>query len=287
MHATDGAMAPLDPGLHTWWDVGTLISFLVVALLYSYAVARRWRRVGIDRGPTVAQVGVTALGWLALVVALSSPIDRLSDLLFAAHMTQHELLMLVAAPLLVLGRPLTIAVWLVPAHLRPHLRTLQTHAPGRVWRVLTGPIVALCVHALVVWGWHLPVAFEAALRSEPLHAVQHAMFFGSAALFWWALLHGRYGRLGYGVSVAFVFVTAMHQGLLGALLTFAPTVWYPTYGVRAHSVGSSALEDQQLAGLLMWVPSGVLLLLSALALCMAWLGAIERRARLHDIRRRP
>ena len=102
-------------------------------------------------------------------------------------------------------------------------------------------------------------------------------FFGSAALFWWALVHGRFRRQGYGAAVVWVFTTSLHSGVLGALLTFAPRLWYPIYEERTGRFGLSALEDQQLAGLLMWVPAGFVFLLLGLALFAAWLGESERR----------
>src|SRR5690606_25921048 len=119
--------------------------------------------------------------------------------------------------------------WMLPKRLRLRVRHLQTPTVSRAWHGLTDPVAVLIVHGLVIWIWHVPVFFEAALHNQPLHALQHLMFFWTAALFWWALVHGRYGRLGYGVSVVFVFITAVHQSVLGALLTFAPAAWYSTY----------------------------------------------------------
>lgn len=150
-----------------------------------------------------------AAAWVTLLVALVSPLDRLSDRFFSVHMTQHELLMLVAAPLLVLGRPLVVAPWVLPERQRLGLRGWQHRWPLRAWRWLTRPTVVLVLHGVVVWVWHLPVLFEAALHSEAVHAVQHVGFFWTAAPFWWALAHGRYGRLGYGVAVLFVSATAV------------------------------------------------------------------------------
>jgi putative membrane protein len=122
--------------------------------------------------------------------------------------------------------------------------------------------------------WHVPALFEAALHDETVHVVQHLGFFLTAALFWWALIHGRYGRAGYGIGVAYVFATAMHTQILGALLTFGNRIWYPTHAART---GAAALDDQQLAGIVMWIPFGVIFVLIALALFAAWLGEAERR----------
>jgi putative membrane protein len=196
-------------------------------------------------------------------------------------MTQHELLILVAAPLLVLSRPLVPFMHAISLSSRQALqRTVGRNSIGATWRWLLNPLVVLLVHGAVLWIWHVPALFETALRSEFIHTVQHLMFFITAVLFWWALLHGRYGRMGYGISVAFVFATAIHTGLLGVLFTFARVPWYPLYSARATTWRVSALEDQQLAGLIMWIPSGVLFMVLGLALFAAWLGASEERSKV-------
>lgn len=129
-------------------------------------------------------------------------------------------------------------------------------APLRaVWRAATDPVIATFVHGALLWLWHLPALFDAALRDEGLHLLQHASFFGSAVLFWWALLHGTAYRRGHGIAIAAIFVTAVHSSLLGALLVVAPRVLYQGYAAAAFSL--SPLEDQQLAGLVMWVPAGL------------------------------
>jgi putative membrane protein len=126
--------------------------------------------------------------------------------------------------------------------------------------------------------------FEAALRSDVVHGVQHLCFFWTAALFWWAMIQGGYGRLGYGLAVLFVFATSVHTSVLGALLTVASDLWYPTYASRSLPWGVSPIEDQQLAGLYMWVPSGLTFVVLALALVAAWIGEAERRVALGDPR---
>jgi putative membrane protein len=112
-----------------------------------------------------------------------------------------------------------------------------------------------------------------------VHTAQHVMFLGSALLFWAAVLSGRYGRGGYGMGLLFVFLIALHGGVLGALITFATHAWYPTHAERTQTAGVDPVHDQQLAGLLMWVPGGLILLASAIALFSAWLGAMERQLR--------
>ena len=109
----------------------------------------------------------------------------------------------------------------------------------------------------MLWTWHVPVLFQATLDSEFVHALQHASFLFSALLFWWAILHGRVRAVGFGVAVLYMFTTALHSGLLGALLTLAGTVWYPIYDSTTASWGLTPLQDQQLGGLIMWIPAGL------------------------------
>jgi putative membrane protein len=212
------------------------------------------------------------------VIALVSPLDVLSDILFSAHMTQHELLMVIAAPLMVLGRPLVVMLWAFRARERQRLTGwTRTPAVVRMWHGATGPVTVWVLHALALWVWHVPVLYEAAVRNDAVHIVQHLSFFGTAALFWWAIVHGRYGRIGYGVAVLFVFTTALHSGALGALFTFGSQVIYPLYADRTSAFGVSPLDDQQLAGLIMWIPFSLTFLIVGLALFAAWLGESDRR----------
>lgn len=184
---------------------------------------------------------------------------------------------------------MALILWAFPHRARLRAaRWTRTHVVSRSWHALTGPFTVLLLHRIVIWTWHIPTLYEAALASEVVHAFQHASFFAVAALFWWALIYGRYGRMGYGISVAYVFTTAMHTGLLGALITFASQVWYHTYEGRTVLLGLTPVEDQQIAGLLMWVPGGVLFTLIGLALFAAWLGEAEARAvRRHGLLRQP
>jgi cytochrome c oxidase assembly factor CtaG len=125
--------------------------------------------------------------------------------------------------------------------------------------------------------WHVPALYDYALRHEAVHAVQLLCFFATATLFWWGIMHGRHGRLGYGAAVVYLFATAVHGGVLGALLTVSPRVWYAPY-VAHHPVGLTPLEDQQLAGLLMWIPAGFGFVAGALVLFAAWLRQSDRRS---------
>jgi putative membrane protein len=137
------------------------------------------------------------------------------------------------------------------------------------------------VHAVVLWGWHAPGPVQASLASPTVHVLQHLSLLGSAGLFWWALIQGRDRRIGDGVAVLYVFTTSVHASVLGALLSFAPSPWYTAYAESTGPWGLTPLEDQQLAGLIMWVPGGLVYLAAGLALFAAWLGRPEVRVAPH------
>jgi putative membrane protein len=271
----------LDAGtVLTWWtwEPFTVLLLAASGALYAAGVVRLWRRAGAGQGIRRWEAGCFAAGWLALIAALLSPVDALGGILFSAHMAQHELLILVAAPLMVLGRPLAPFLWALPREVREEAgRVARSPAFAGAWRRLTAPLTVFVLHGLALWIWHLPSLYQATLENDFVHALQHLSFFVSASFFWWTLIHGRFGRLGYGAAVLYVFVTSLHSGILGALLTFAPGLWYPIYQARTSRWGLSPLEDQQLAGLIMWIPAGVLFIVLGLGLFAAWLGEAERR----------
>jgi putative membrane protein len=262
----------------TWgWEPGTLIGLALSAWLYAAGLWRLWRASGVGHGIRRWEAWCFCGGWVTLFIALVSPIHPLGQVLFSAHMTQHELLMLIAAPLLVLGRPVIAFLHALPPRMAGSLGRLSNSAPWRsVWNVVSAPLVAWLVHAVVLWAWHVPVLFQATLHNEWVHAAQHLSFLLTAVLFWWAIIHGQQGVTNYGAGVLYLFTTAIHSGLLGALITFARTVWYPDYG-HTQAWGLSPLEDQQVGGLIMWVPACTVYILAGLAMVAGWLRQSEMR----------
>jgi cytochrome c oxidase assembly factor CtaG len=258
-----------------------VLLLLISALVYAAGIRAAWRHAGSSSGFRWWQVTCFAAGLAALGIAELSSLATLSDVLFSAHMTQHEILMLISAPLLVLGQPLLAALWAFPGRYRAHIAR-WFRRPGIVgaWHLVTGPMVIFVLHAVALWIWHVPALFEGALAHDGVHFVQHMSFLVTAAMFWWGMIYGRYGRLGYGVAVLYVFLTALHNTILGALLTIAPHTWYSHYERTAAAARIDGLADQQLAGLIMWVPSGVMFLVVGLGLAAAWLGESERRVAL-------
>jgi putative membrane protein len=254
------------------WDLAALGALLALAILYALG---RWSMRADAAHRTRAGAGAFWLGWAAMLAAILPPLDALAVQRFAAHMLQHELLMLVGAPLIVAGRPLATAMLGLPRALRRRSSAvLQRHGTAAAWRLATAPVAAWALHGAAIWLWHAPALYDAAVRSEGVHALQHAMFTGTAVLFWSGLVYGRYGRAGYGASVFYVFTTLIHTGLLGAVFTLSPVAFYRVYAERAPD----PVADQQLAGLVMWVPAGLVLTATGIALFAAWLGEGERRA---------
>jgi putative membrane protein len=260
------------------WDLAVLGGLLIVGTLYVLGAVRLARRGGAGRRLEPIAFGV---GWSALVLSILPPLDSLSIVYFSIHMIQHELMMLVGAPLLILGRPLQRCVAGLPDTLRPPVsHLLQRPALSGTWGALTTPLVAWALNGLAVWVWHMPALYDAAVGNEAIHTLQHAMFVGTSLLFWWGMLYGRYGRVGYGAAVFYVFLTVVHTGILGAMVTFARMPLYSAYAAPAAAHGIDPLVDQQKAGLLMWIPAGLVMTLLGLGLFAAWLGESERRARV-------
>ena len=250
------------------WIVAAL---LVSGLAYVGGLARLWRATAPGRGIRLLEACAFAGGWLALALALLGPLDRWTERSFAAHMLQHEILMLVAAPLLVIGRPLAAWTWALPRRTHGGVRrALASGAVTNVWRTLTRPLGATVGQLAVLFVLHVPLLFDYAATHAGAHAAQHALFLASALCFWWATrgggAHARGTREpGVAVSLACLFVTMLGTGALGALLTFASTPWYPIYSPFVLPWSGDAIADQQLGGLLMWIPGGTVYLVAALA----------------------
>jgi cytochrome c oxidase assembly factor CtaG len=256
------------------WTFEPWVAGLMIASLAAYLAgyARLRRRSARSRATRATHAAAFVSGWLALVAALMSPLDALSSALFSAHMLQHETLMLVAAPLCVIGRPLAVWMWALPVAMRHAFgRALRSRWIRRPWRTITAPLVAWLLHAAALWGWHAPVFFEAALARPGIHTLQHASFLASALLFWWTVFGNPLRREQNAHAMLSLFTTMVHTGALGALLTLSPGLWYPSYIESTSALGFDPLQDQQLGGLVMWVPGGLAYLAGGLAVGMRWL----------------
>ena len=279
------ALAPLHdgtpPGPHDLWSALSLDPVVTVGLAAGavlYAVGMmRLRARSVRRSARRWEALAFWSGWSTLALALLSPLHHLGAALVSAHMAQHELLMALAAPLLVLGRPLVVTLWGLPPRAR---RTLGGWARvlRPLWRFLSRIEVAWLLHAVAIVGWHLPRLYQGTLHSNFVHGLQHSSFLLTALVFWWSVLPGATLRNRHGAAMLSLFGTMVYTGGLGALLTLGRALWYPAYGAAASSWGLTPVEDQQLAGLIMWVPGGVSYLLATGWLLLDWLRTAERRA---------
>lgn len=258
------------------WDADWLVlsNLAVMAVLYACGLRKLWRRTGVGRGVQSWRALAFASALLTILIALLSPVDALSKDLSWVHMLQHLLLMAIAAPLLVLGYPELVLLWVLPRRARrtlgrwPQRRTLV----GALWRGSWNPLLIWAVHALALWVWHVPVLYEWALYDPPVHDVEHLTFFLAAVLFWRVAIDPRsHLRANPGLGVLYLFTTSLHASALGALMALSPRPWYPTYVGRTEVWNLTPMEDQQLAGLIMWMPGCTVYALVAAVLLGWWL----------------
>ncbi|MFN7138288.1 MAG: cytochrome c oxidase assembly protein [Limisphaerales bacterium] len=285
-HGGEGAARP--ESFHelwkAWeWEPITVTCLALSGWLYVRGVRKIWRVIRPGKGIRYWEAACFAAGWLSLFIALISPLHPWGRVLFAVHMTQHEILMLVAAPLLVLSRPMIAFLKALPGPWARQLASVGNSAGWQsVWSKISSPIGAWLIHAVMLWIWHIPSWFQATIESELVHALQHSSFFFSALLFWWAVMHGQRRVTGYGFAVLYMFTTAMHSGMLGALITFAGLLIYPVYAGTTHAWGLTPMEDQQLGGLIMWVPAGLVYVIAGMAFLAGWMRESERRVLKHE-----
>lgn len=272
--APAAAHAPASPEeLARAWELNPLLlaSIAVPALLYWRGVRRVWRRAGRGRGVRTRAAAAFAAGMTLLLIALVSPLHALGEVSFAGHMTQHVVLMMLAAPLLAFGAPGTGMLWGLPRDVRRKVgRALVAARAHTLWKALIQPTNAWLLHAVALWLWHAPSLYQATLYSESAHAAQHASFVATSIVFWASVVSMLRNRQG-GVAVLYLFTTSVHESALGALLTFSSSSWYPGYAERLAPWGGALLEDQQLGGLIMWIPGGLIYVLVLLAVLGRWL----------------
>ena len=241
---------------------------LVAGVVLAYAAGVVDLRRSTGRAvPPASRVAAFVLGAVALAASLSPPVEVLAERNLAVHMLQHVVIWLGAAPLLVTGRPLApLSRVLIPRGRRP-----ARLVPRWAWRLREGAgtggglVVAWLAATATLWLWHVPPAYEVAVRSPALHALEHLSLLATAALFWWSLTAARRGA-GEGAALVSLVLSAGQSAALGALLTFSTVPWYATY---------PSIDDQRVAGLIMWVPGGVVYLVAAGVLFLRWLSHEE------------
>lgn len=282
---------PALTALLTDWSWRPEVLLVVAALGSAYTLGWwRLRNAVRRRGAAWWRLLAYLTGLLALAVALLSPIHELASRLFTAHMIQHLLLMVVAAPLLLLGNPLSPCLWALPRRGRRAAgRLLTRNAVFRkaLWALTQMP-VAWIVSVGTLWAWHLPAAYEAALSHHVIHDAEHVTFFGTALLFWWPVIEPAprlHGRMHPGFVIVYLLAATGQNTLLGALIALPERLLYPYYASQPRLFGLSPLNDQALAGGLMWT-SGHMYLLPILVVVARIFRHEERTTRLREAARR-
>ena len=261
-----------------------MIVILSVSGVYILGLVRIWRNAGLGHGISIWRALCFLVGMLILLFTLSGPMDALADRAFSMHMVQHMLLIKVIAPLLLLGEFSPAFLWAVGRNTAHRTATIwtQTSWLGSSWKQLTNAYVAWTLYALCLWVWHIPTFYQAALKSEPVHDLEHFLFLTTSLLFWWYVIkNGRNPKVRYGTAVLYLFTTLLHESALGALLTFSSRNWYVFY-TSSNPWGLSPLSDQQLAGIIMWLPGGVLFMSLIVFYFGTWLQTIEKSMPIHQ-----
>ena len=234
----------------------------VVAGVACFAGAWAGAWIGRREHPRGLQVAALATALLALLVALNGPEHELSDrYLFSAHMVQHLILTLVVPPFLILATP----AWMIDGLLRP--RWVAAAA-----RAVTRPVPALAIYAVALVGWHLPPAYGLALDQHAWHVVQHLTFIATSVVAWWPVVarSRRAPRLPYAAQILYLFAFGIPMTAVAAMITGAEGLIYPFYASAPRLFGLTALADQRLGGVIMWVPAGVVPLIAFTIVFFRW-----------------
>ncbi len=262
------------------WTLEPSVLIGVAALAVVYLLGWRRARSGpggrdpIPHRPGYGRMALFALGLVAVLGALVSPIDVLGDQLLVMHMIQHILLLDVAPILLILG--------LNKVLLRPITRRLNV--VERRAGYLAHPAFAVVAYVGFMWAWHIPALYDAALHNTTVHAFEHLCFAAAGTLYWWHLLspiRNRYRLSGLG-PVAYMAATKLLVGLLGIVLAFAPASFYPFYEHHPHYWGLSPSEDQSMAGLLMALEQSIVMGIALVVVFVRMLSESEREAQRQE-----
>jgi cytochrome c oxidase assembly factor CtaG len=273
----------MDPRLLRAWDFRpeVLLVLLLAGALFSLGWWRL-RKESSDRFTKVWRLAAYLAGLGLLALALLSPIDTLSSYLLSMHMVQHLLLMMFAPVLLLIANPLPFTLWGMPDALRRRAGGLLRRGSvlRRALTALTAPGPVWIALVVVLVGWHDPRAYDAALRSELLHNLEHLSFFALAMLFWWHVtgagprLHGSPSA---GMRIALLLITIPVTMGIGIVIALTAQPIYLNYLTVPRVLGLSVMEDQQLAGAIMWIPGSMMLIIAALILVAQVLGAEESK----------
>jgi len=282
-----GAVVPPEPtasALLAWsFDPLLQIPLLLAAGAYLWAVGRvdaLHPSSRVPRNRIVAFLG----GIVAIEIALQSGIEAYDTTLFSVHMVQHVLLMMVAAPLLVLGAPITLLLRVASHEQRRRYILPVLHS--RVVRAITHPVVAWLLFAGVMWGTHFSAVFDESLENPLIHDLEHLLYLGAALLFWWPAVgvDPTPWRMAYPARILYLFLQMPQNTFLALAIFSASAPLYPHYATLARTWGPTTLADQQAAGAIMWVVGDLVFLVAILGVVLAWMRDEERREERREAR---
>lgn len=256
LHAGTG-----DSPFFTAWDLDPIVTAALMGSAGLYAIAYRAVRQNRRKSASPRRALAFYGGLSAMAVALLGPLDTWNDELFLVHMLQHLVLMIVAAPLILLGRPVQLALQAAPPE---YSATVVGAVFGRkrmrhIATALTHPLTVLVLFNVNLGLWHLPDFYGLALKNDLAHEIEHALFIGTALLFWWVMIDPvpRHHRASIHWRLGMCFATCMFGGLVATALTVANRVLYPHYLTIETPWGLTPLQDQQIGGGIMWISGGI------------------------------
>jgi putative copper resistance protein D len=278
------APAPSFPSVLLAWRFEPMVLAALVIAAIGWVILTRQVAARHPDHPHPTWRGAAFLTGLAtLALALMSPIEAYEGSLFSVHMLQHMLLELVAAPLLLLGAPATLALRAASPSVRSRLLSVLH---SRAVSILSFPLLAWVLFAAVNWGWHFSTLYDQALENPWLHDLQHLTFLGAALLFWWPVIGADPARwrLPHPVRLFYLFLAMPQNSFLGIALMSAPTALYPHYLTNVRDWGPTPIADQAVGGMLMWVGGDVVFLLAMGLVVAAWVRHEDRRTARADAR---
>jgi putative membrane protein len=257
-----------------WWTVVSIVIMCAIGAMYGKGIQELWLRRGTGEVVGMYRALMFAGGLATMAAAVTGPVHELAERSFSGHMIQHMLFIVVAAPLLGAGGaalPITLAV---PRRIRRPINRLRAHPASR-WlrRPANRTVIGGVLFTGGFWIWHLPALYVLAVRHPAVHALEHVSFVAVAWMLWAVVLTPDRHRLTGPLAFLLLFAVGMAGAALGAVLTFAPSPLYPP---DAYGNAGDALADQQLAGLIMWVPMDLVVLVCALGIFRRWLDGLEQ-----------
>jgi cytochrome c oxidase assembly factor CtaG len=257
-------------GWHWRWDVG------IVLIVFGVVYFRGWLRLRRGGEARLSEAVSYVLALAAIAGALLSPLDDLASYLLIAHMAQHELLMMIAPPLILLANPVPALFWGLNrrSRLQAGYFLSRDSAIRRVRDFVGSMPVAWCLYVGNLWAWHYPALYQAALQNTRIHDLEHILFFLTALVFWWPIMRpiSRPAPIQDGLRILYIFLAATQDAVLSGLIALSNRILYPHYETALRLWDLTPREDQVGGGIVMFAVGSTTYLVAALVLVNLLLG---------------